>query len=975
MVKTEQAVLVFLIILPFLGSIIIGFFRSTARNNEAWFAGAVALFSLLLTIMLYPAITNGQAVQFSLPWLPMWGLNFTLRVDGFAWLFLLLITGIGFLIVIYARYYMDPADPVPRFFAFLLAFTGAMTGIVLSGNLLLLTAFWELTSIFSFLLIGYWYHNPSARDGARMSLIVTGFGGFALMIGVIMIGTIVGSFELDKVLKSGNIIRQSPLYVPALVCILLAAFTKSAQFPFHFWLPNAMSAPTPASAYLHSATMVKAGIFLLVRLWPVMAHTNIWFWLVCGAGVITLLIGSYFAMFQQDLKGLLAYSTISNLGLMTVLLGFSAPLACVAAIFHMVNHATFKASLFMAAGIIDHECGTRDLRKLSGLYRFMPYTGTLAIIAAAAMAGVPLLNGFLSKEMFFTQAALTINGNWLDNSMPFIATIAGLFTVTYSVRFIYGTFFGKPPQDLPATPHEPPHFMRLPIELLVFLCIAVGIAPSLSIGPFLANAVIAVIGPNAPPYSLALWHGFNAPVIMSLLALGGGLLFYIISRHYMQEHEGGPLFLPDLSGRRIFEKLLAAVSWKWARLARDLLGTRDLRVQIRWVLLCCFAAIALIMHGSWLWRGTQALLPVNLYFALLWLVGGFCAVFAAHTAKFHRLSSLVLLGGAGLVTCASFVWLSAPDLALTQLSVEIVTTVLLLLGLRWLPKRLSNPNPEPPGFKTYLRRGGDLALALIGGGGMAWLSYAIMTRPQDRTIARYFLSNAYNQAGGHNAVNVILVDFRGFDTMGEITVLAIVALSVYALLRRFRPAPESIGAPRQQQFQAEFDQKRSNGREGDSLRDYLAIPALMMHWLFPFIIAFALYLFFRGHDWPGGGFVAGITLSIGFILQYMASGTRLVESHLVILPLRWIGAGLLLAAGTGLGAWGFGYPFLTSFFRYLNIPLIGKTPIASALLFDAGVFCLVVGATILMLIALAHQSLRHYRIRHQSLPRQDEEEF
>jgi len=975
MAKTEQAVLLFLIILPFLGSIIIGFFRSTARNNEAWFAGAIMLFGLLLTIMLYPATAHGQAVRFSLPWLPMWGLNFTLRADGFSWLMLLLITGIGFLIIIYARYYMDPADPVPRFFAFLLAFTGAMTGIVLAGNLLLLTAFWELTSIFSFLLIGYWYHNPGARDGARMSLIITGLGGFALMAGVIMLGTIVGSFELDKILQSGDLIRQSPLYVPALVCILLAALSKSAQFPFHFWLPNAMAAPTPASAYLHSATMVKAGIFLLARLWPVLAHTDIWFWLVCGAGVASLLIGSYFAMFQQDMKGLLAYSTISNLGLMTILLGFGTSLAWVAAVFHMVNHATFKASLFMAAGIIDHEAGTRDLRKLSGLYRFMPYTGTLAIIAAAAMAGVPLLNGFLSKEMFFTQAAQTINGNWLDNSMPFIATIAGLFTVTYSVRFIHGTFFGRKPQDLPKTPHEPPHFMRLPIELLVFLCIAVGIVPNLSIGPFLANAVTAVIGAHAPAYSLALWHGFNAPVIMSLFALGGGLLFYAVSRHYMQEHEGGPLFLPNLSGKRIFEKLLVIISWKWARRARDLLGTRNLRVQIRWVLLCCFAAIALIMRGSWLWRGHEPLRPVNLYFVLLWCVGGLCAVFAARRAKFHRLSSLVLLGGAGLITCASFVWLSAPDLALTQLLVEIVTTVLLLLGLRWLPKRRDSPNPEPPDWQTRLRRGGDLALALIGGGGMAWLSYAIMTRPQDQTIARYFLSNAYSQGGGHNVVNVILVDFRGFDTMGEITVLALVALSVYALLRRFRPAPESISAPRQQQFQLAFDKQHANGREGDSLRDYLAIPALMMHWLFPFIIAFAFYLFFRGHDWPGGGFTAGITLSIGFILQYIASGTRQVESRLIILPLRWIGAGLLLAIGTGLGAWAFGYPFLTSFFRYINLPLIGKTPFASALLFDAGVFCLVVGATVLVLIALAHQSLRHYRIRHNNLPRRDEEEL
>jgi len=975
MLETEQTILACLIILPFLGSIIIGFFRSTARNNEAFFAGAVALFGLALAIMLYPAILSGGKVELVLPWLPQWGLNFTLRADGFAWLFLLLIMGIGFLIIIYARYYMNPADPVPRFFAFLLAFMGAMTGIVLSGNMILFAVFWELTSIFSFLLIGYWYHNAAAREAARMSLIITGMGGFALLAGVIMIGAATGSFELDAILASGDTLRQSPLYTPALICILLAAFTKSAQFPFHFWLPNAMSAPTPASAYLHSATMVKAGLFLLVRLWPVLAYTNLWFWLVCGAGVMTLLIGSYFAMFKQDLKGLLACSTLNHLAIITILLGFSAPLACVAAIFHMLNHAIFKASLFMTAGIIDHEAGTRDLRRLSGLYRFMPYTGTLAVIAAAAMAGVPLLNGFISKEMFFTQATYTNAANWLDNSMPLIATVAGLFSVVYSIRFIYGAFFGPPPQDLPKTPHEPPHFMRLPIELLVLLCLAIGIMPNYTIGPLLNGAVIAVLGVNTPHYSLALWHGFNLPLIMSLIALFGGLVFYVCARNYLQNCQNAPRFLPDLSGRRIFEKLLVSLSWNWARRLYQRISTGCVRVQMRWALLFVFAtAAACLWQTGRLAAGSEPLTPVNAYFALLWLGGAACAIFAARKAKFHRLSALILLSGAGLVCCAGFVWLSAPDLALTQLAVEIITTVLLLLGLRWLPKRWDDHAAPAPHLRARLRRGGDLLLALLGGGGLAWLSYAVMTRPAKTALADYFLRNAYSQGGGRNVVNVILVDFRAFDTMGEITVLAAVALSVYALLRRFRPAPESVEAPRQQQFQRAFDQNRPGGKEGDILRDYLAIPALMMHWLFPFVIAFSLYLFFRGHDAPGGGFVAGIILSIGFIMQYMAAGTRWVENHLVILPLRWMGAGLLAAAGTGLGAMAFGYPFLTSFFRYIHLPIIGKTPIASALIFDAGVFSLVVGATVLMLIALAHQSLRHYRIRHKALPSSEEED-
>ena len=373
---TAATSLITLIALPFLGSVIAAFLPSNARNREAWVAGALALGALAIVISLHSAVADGGVVRLQLPWVPLLGLEFSLRMDGFAWMFALLITGIGFLVVLYARYYMSPEDPVPRFFSFLLAFMGAMLGVVLSGNLIQLAFFWELTSLFSFLLIGYWHHTGAARDGARMALIITGTGGLALLGGILVLGHIVGSYELDVVLAAGDAIRAHPLYLPALLLILLGAFTKSAQFPFQFWLPDAMAAPTPVSAYLHSATMVKAGVFLLARLWPVLSGTQEWFWLVTAAGLSTLVLGAYLAMFQQDLKGLLAYSTISHLGLITLLLGMNTPIAAVAGIFHIMNHATFKASLFMAAGIIDHETGTRDVRRLSGLRTAMPITGT-----------------------------------------------------------------------------------------------------------------------------------------------------------------------------------------------------------------------------------------------------------------------------------------------------------------------------------------------------------------------------------------------------------------------------------------------------------------------------------------------------------------------------------------------------------------------------------------------------------------------
>ncbi|WP_332065209.1 monovalent cation/H+ antiporter subunit A [Bartonella sp. CB189] len=960
---TWEAMLILLVLLPFSGSVVVGFFRSTGENHEAWFSGVIALVCLIFTIMLYPAVRENHLVRLDILWLPEWGSNLILRIDGLSWLFCLLITGIGLLVVVYARYYMDPADSVPRFFSFFLAFMGSMTGIVLSGNLIFLVVFWELTSIFSFLLIGYWYHNASAREGARMALTITGFGGFALFIGILLIGHIVGSFDLDKVLQSGDMIRSSPFYIPVLVCILLGGLTKSAQFPFHFWLPNAMAAPTPVSSYLHSATMVKAGLFLLVRLWPVLSGTDYWFWLVGFSGLATLLLGAYFSMFQQDLKGLLAYSTISHLGLVTTLLSLGSPLACVAAIFHMANHATFKASLFMAAGIIDHETGTRDMRKLTGLFRFMPVTGTLALVASAAMAGVPLLNGFLSKEMFFAEAVEKHMESWLDWISPYVATLASLFSVTYSVRFIHGVFLGPEPVGLPKVPHEPPHFMRFPMELLVFICLAVGIFPNFTIWPILDNAVMSVLGPMTPSYSLAVWHGFNTPLMMSFIALLGGVSLYIIAHRYFLSCDDGAPFFRHLKGTRIFEQILVVISWKWARAVESFLSTRRLQMQLHWLLGVCFAFVGLLLwYDGLISAGLLPLFPLDIPFLAVWLVGGLCALLVSWQAKFHRFASLMFLAGAGLMACTTFLWLSAPDLAITQLVVEVVTAVLLLLGLRWLPKRLHNSHSMAVSFLVRLRRVRDFFIAIVGGAGIAWLSFAVMTRPQGKTISDFFLTHAYSDAGGRNVVNVLLVDFRGFDTLGEIVVLGVVSLTVFALLRRFRPAPESIDAPSQKRIQKGFYIEQSDQNMGDTVLDYLAVPSLIMCWLFPLIIAFAVYLFMRGHDLPGGGFAGGVTLAIGFILQYLARDIRWVESHLKVLPLRWIGCGLLLSLLTGVGSLFWGYPFLTSFFQYSYLPLIGNIPMASAFLFDFGVFSLVLGATVLILIALAHQSIRSYRI-------------
>jgi len=960
MVISHATLLIAVIALPFVGSCLAVLFGANARNAETYLAGIVALLALILVIATYPRVTDGGVVEYAAPWVPQLGLTFSLRMDGLAWVLAALITGIGFLVVLYARYYMSAADPVPRFFSFLLAFMGAMLGIVLSGNLIQLVFFWELTSLFSFLLIGYRHQNAQAREGARMALIVTSAGGLCLFAGVLILGHIVGSYDLDRVLASGAIIRAHPLYIAALVLILIGALTKSAQFPFHFWLPHAMAAPTPVSAYLHSATMVKAGVFLLVRLWPALGGTNEWLWLVASAGLVTFILGAFIAVFQQDLKGLLAYSTISHLGLITLLVGLDTPLALVAAIFHIVNHATFKASLFMAAGIIDHETGTRDIRLLSGLWRFMPITATLAMVAAAAMAGVPLLNGFISKEMFFAETIEVHDNSFVDQALPYIVTIASMFTVAYSLRFIRDVFFGPPPEALPRTPHEPPFLMRFPAELLVLACLVVGVIPAFTIGPLLETALHAVLGPVIPYYSLAVWHGFTPELLMSLVAIAGGIATYVVLRPYLLVADGPPL-LRHIKGQRMFELVLVAVSWRLARRLESLLGTRRLQPQLQ--LLACAALFAGFapVYARGMSAGNIAQPGFDLVFAIIWAVGIGCALAAAYQAKFHRLAALILLGGAGLMTCISFVWLAAPDLALTQLVVETVTTVLLLLGLRWLPKRVQNlelPGTAETGVRWHRAR--DFAIAVAAGLGLAGLSYAVMTRAQPENIAGFFVENAYTKGGGTNIVNVILVDFRAFDTFGEITVLGIVALTVYALLRRFRPAAESIPVPEQQRNQDPEDEAGGKRRK-DGMKTAMAIPALMATILFPIIAVSAFFLLLRGHDLPGGGFVAGVTMAVAFILQYMARGAAWVEARLRVLPVRWMGVGLLLACGVGAAALLFGRPFLSSSFAYADIPLVGAVPLASAFLFDIGVFALVVGATVLMLIAIAHQSIRSHR--------------
>lgn len=955
--------LLIILALPFVGSLISSLLPASQRKLHALLAGGVASVCAAITLAYAPAIFQGQIIQFSSAWIPAHGIDFTLRMDGFAWLFSLIVSVMGALIALYAHYYLSPQDPARRFFAFLQAFMGSMLGVVISGNLIQLVVFWELTSLSSFMLIAYWYHRRDARRGARMSLVITGGGGLCLLAGVLMLGQVAGSYDLSTVLATRDVVQSHPWYPILLALIALGALTKSAQFPFHVWLPRAMAAPTPVSAYLHSATMVKMGVFLLARFWPIMAGTAAWTWVIGGAGLISLTLGAYVATFQRDMKGVLAYSTISHLGLITLLLGLSTPMALVAAIFHIINHATFKASLFMAAGIVDHESGTRNLNRLSGLRHYMPITATLAAVAAASMAGVPLLNGFISKEMFFTETMFAGTGNWFSQALPIVAVIASTFSVAYSLRFISQVFFGPPAKNLPRTPHEPPRLMLIPSALLVFICLIVGIFPAYTVGPLLHTAVYSILGAQTPNYSLHVWHGFNLPLLMSVIATLGGIgLIWLLNRYRKGRSDRAP-FIYQINGRRIFEWLMG-----WIEAGADAVihYTYSDRLQ-RQVLLIILATVGVSIWAlrSGNWFNVQQLTTPDPLFALMWVAGAACAIGAAYYAKFHRPAALLLSGGAGLVTSLSYAWLSAPDLALTQLAVEVVTVVLILLGLRWLPKRV--PLPDGLGIskaRARFRRSRDAVVAVLGGSGIAALVFALLSRPHPEGVAPFLVEKALPLGGGANVVNVILVDFRGFDTFGEITVLGVVALSVYALLRRFRPPVETVAAPlarRQNQsdaLQTTFEEPDPNAILPEGI---MKLPAVLVRLLLPIAALISVYFLLRGHNLPGGGFVGGLIMATAIILQYMVGGVVWVESRPLIQPQTWIALGMLTAGSAAMLVWLYAKPFLSAQSWNLTVPLIGTIHTSSALLFDIGVYMLVVGSTVLMLVAIAHQSLRFYR--------------
>ncbi|QUJ76990.1 monovalent cation/H+ antiporter subunit A [Sulfitobacter albidus] len=917
--------LLLIVALPFLGALLPGLMNQAGRAACAGVTFTVTLAAFVGLMTNLPAVMAGEMVTFRADWIPSLGINFTLMLDALGFFFATLILGIGMLIIIYGRFYLARKDNMGEFFTYLLLFQGAMVGIVLSDNILLLLVFWELTSLSSFLLIGYWKHLPEGRQGARMALTVTGMGGLALIGGLLILGQIAGSYDLSVILQNREIIQESPLYLPALLLILLGCFTKSAQFPFHFWLPHAMAAPTPVSAYLHSATMVKAGIFMMARLWPVLSGTPEWFVIVTTAGLITMVLGAVIALFKHDLKALLAFSTVSHLGLITMLLGTGTAFGAMAAIFHILNHATFKAALFMSAGIVDHEAHTRDIRRLGGLRRLMPITFVIATLAALSMAGIPLLNGFLSKEQMLEEATRTVLFDtwWL---VPALATLGSVFSAAYCFRLIGHTFMGPVRDDYPAKPHDPPFGMWGPPALLVVLVVAIGVAPFLA-EPAVKGVVAAVLGEAAevPKAYFKIWHGLVPALYMSIAAVVGGLILLALFNPLLRMWDATPR--PE--AKPIFEGLVEAVAALAKRVTYALHNGAFSRYG-------AIMAVTVIVAGYYAWvSGTVAPPTRQMQPAGAIEVAGWCMLVAAVLGMVflhrNRLLSLVLIGIVGLMVSVGFVFFSAPDLAMTQITVEVVTTILLLLALNFLPN-------ETPVESSVLRRVRDVTVAVAGGLAALALSWHYLLRDAvSSPISEFHLANSYKGGGGTNVVNVILVDFRGFDTFGEIIVLGIAAVLIYALTESLLNGP----------VRARLLNRRPDKPLAGDMHPMMMV--VLTRVLFPVVMLVAFYIFLRGHNEPGGGFISGLVASIGLVMQYMASGYSWTTARQRYPHHGVIGAGVLIAGLTGIGSWFVGKPFLTSDFTYVRIPPFQEFELATAALFDLGVFLAVVGAVMLSL--------------------------
>lgn len=734
------------------------------KQKSGWWLASLPIVLTVYFLTLLPGLKNGQIEAISYPWSQQLGLTFAFRADGLSVAFALLVSGIGALVAIYAGGYFGTKAPLGRFYLWLFFFMASMLGVVFADHLILLFIFWELTSLSSFMLIGFEHEREEARTAAIQALLVTGSGGLVMLAGFVLLGQIGGSWEISTLLLKGEPVRAHPLYLVVVVLILIGAFTKSAQFPFHFWLPNAMQAPTPVSTYLHAATMVKAGIYLLARLFPLLGGTSLWFWAVGGIGAVTMILGGVLALSQTDLKRLLAYSTISALGSLVLAIGIGTETALKAMVLFLLAHGLYKGALFLVSGAVDHESGTRDVRELGMLWRGMPFTAAGSSLAALSMAGVPFFFGFVAKEYLY-EAAYNVGAFWVS-----LTILGALLNVFIAFRVGIAPFWlpAQAQTRLVQKVHEAPWSMRIGPLILGGLSFLIGILPQLFSQTLVSTALSAVAGKQVE-VKLAAWHGVNDIFLLSLLTLGLGVGLFAVRRDIQRLAENlNPRWGLDGLYKRSLELLFAVAAFQTRLLQHG---------YLRYYLITIIVAVVAITGGG-LWRWGGGTLPhlswdlrfYELGIALIIIIAGGMA-----TLSRSRLGAVAALGVAGYGVASIYLLFGAPDLAMTQFLIESLTVVLFVLAFYHLP-HFARLTPR----KERLR---DVLIALVTGGLMTVFVFVASGIQIHPSISQYFVENSLLLAHGRNIVNVILVDFRGLDTLGEITVLAIAGIGVFALLK------------------------------------------------------------------------------------------------------------------------------------------------------------------------------------------------
>ena len=862
-----------------------------------------AILTALLAAEFSRALTDGpRHVEFA--WAPSLGLSLSFHLDALGLLFALLITGIGTLVVLYASAYLANHPQAGRFYASLFAFMGAMLGVALSDNILTLFVFWELTGFTSFLLIGFEHERADARAAALQALIVTGAGGLALLAAGVLLVDITGTARLSMMAPNAATIAADPAYGAVVVLLLLAAFTKSAQVPFHFWLPNAMAAPTPVSAYLHSATMVKAGVYLVARMTPILGATALWTTVVTGVGAATMLVGGYRSVQETDLKRILAYSTVSALGLLTMLLGIGSEQAVAAALVYLVGHACYKGALFLVAGAIDHETGSRDIRVLSGLRRTMPLTALAGGAAALSMVGIPLTLGFVAKDGAYE--ALLGAGHW----SPWILLATVVSSVLMGVSGLLAGLLPFQGRAAAAGGHEPEWRLFLPPVTLAVIGVLVGLMPWLLNAPLAAAA--ASVLPRSEALSLAVWHGFSPALMLSIVTLVSVAGIYSF-RDVVRSRTWHPVFGTEQLYARLIALLDAASQRIGPPLHRAPLRSYVM-VIVTVAMAAGFAAISTVPALHFEVR-TDIRIHEVLIVAVI-IAGAITAALAKST-----MAAVLSLGVVGYGVAMTFLLYGAPDLAMTQFSVETLTVIIYVLVFR----HFQNLGPLSPPLVRYR----DLAISAGIGTFIGTLVLSISTMDTAARLREYFVQFGPTLGHGRNIVNVILVDFRAFDTMAEITVLATAAIGVRALMRIANPDAADPGS--------EVAATSPIFRKAARL-------------LMPLLLLFAGFLLWRGHNEPGGGFVGGLVAAAAFSLFMMAFGVHRARRLLYVRPMTLLGAGLLIALSSGIPAALRGQPFLTA--QWVDTPLTLGTP----MLFDIGVFLVVTGVVLMMVFSLAEES-------------------